>query len=557
VLALCASAAGPARAAQEPAPAEQAPDERIRLELRVTTSGPGPMVAIDRGTSDGLRVGDEVVFRPRDGGIWRGTVARAGERSSTVDLVDPAFVPQPGPRGEALIPAARLQQAPKPPEKPPEKPGELPPHPGWKNADEEYEKGEPLLARVRAVRPEDRSKQYGGRLTLFADTTQTTEAERSDVILRMGSDLWVENPFGSGGTMQMDLSFEQYNFNTPDLDSTDETVYRVDRLSYALGGTRFQRDRFKVGRFLQHGMPEFGVVDGVEYERRLSNRHRVGASFGYMPLPNVDYDSFDDLQIAAFYEWTLDGRADLSIAAGAQKTWHDGRPDRELFVTRFDYLPDEGWDLRGATWIDLYKADDDKGAGLEVTQALLTTARRWKSDGIDLSYRHVAFPDLLRQEYVESIFEDLTDSAFDRVSASWYHTTVCDTRLRATTGVWKDEEEQGGDLELGLDVRDRWIDGDDAAIELFGVRGSYSTDAGMRVRWGLADDAGRWDFSYRLADRHMDEFSHESDDLWEHAVRGSRAMYLGDGWYTSLAGEARSFIEEFDFSLTLYVQKTF
>jgi hypothetical protein len=34
-------------------------------------------------------------------------------------------------------------------------------------------------------------------------------------------------------------------------------------------------------------------------------------------------------------------------------------------------------------------------------------------------------------------------------------------------------------------------------------------------------------------------------------------MYLGDGWYTSLAGEARSFIEEFDFSLTLYVQKTF
>ena len=228
-----------------------------------------------------------------------------------------------------------------------------------------------------------------------------------------------------------------------------------------------------------------------------------------------------------------------------------------MIVARADYLPAEGWDLRGAAWVDLYDSGDDDGSGLALTQMHLSTARRWDRDGLDFTYRHIEFPDLLREEYTESIFEDLADSAYDRVAASWYHETLGDSRLRMTGGVWRDEEERGADAEIGLDVTDRWLDGDNAGISFFGTRGSYSIDAGMRLRWGLADDQGRWDASYMVADRHQDEFSHESDDLWEHAVRGSRSVHLGDGWYASLASEARTFSEELDLSLTLYVQKTY
>lgn len=550
-------------AAQEPA-VQGEPEETVRLDLRVSTAGPGPRVTVDRGASDGLRAGDEVVFRPREGGVWRGVVARADERTAAVDLLDPAFVPQPGTRGEVRIPAARLARpaAPAPPPsgeggEPHEPTSEgLPPHPGWQEPDDEWTPGLPLLARVRAVRPEDRAKQHGGRLTLLADTTWTTEDGRSDAILRLGSDLWLENPFGKGGSLEMDLAFDQYDFETPDDDADDETAFRVDRLSYVLGGTRFAPRRVEAGRFLQHGMPELGVLDGVEVEQRLSSHHRVGASLGYMPEPDVEFDSFDDLQIAAFYEWTLDRRADVTLAAGVQKTWHDGSPDRDLIVTRFDYLPGAGWDLRGTAWVDLYDSGDDE-SGLALTHGLLSTSRRWERDGIDVSYRHLEFPDLLRQEYVESIFEDLADSAYDRLAASWVHETRGGTRLRALGGVWRDEEERGGDVELGVDVTDAWVAGDDAGVAVFGTRGSYSADAGMRFSWGLSDEKGRWDVSYRFADRHMDEFSHESDDLWEHAVRGARAFHLGDGWYASLASEARTFDEELDLSLTMYVQKSF
>src|SRR5215813_259492 len=67
-----------------------------------------------------------------------------------------------------------------------------------------------------------------------------------------------------------------------DLDGTINGVSGVlYRLSYSIGGDRFAPDRIEVGRFLQYGMPEFGVLDGVEWDRRLAGGDSFGASVGF------------------------------------------------------------------------------------------------------------------------------------------------------------------------------------------------------------------------------------------------------------------------------------
>ena len=43
-----------------------------KVELRVISQGSGPTVIIDRGSDDGLAVGDLTLFRPREGSILRG-----------------------------------------------------------------------------------------------------------------------------------------------------------------------------------------------------------------------------------------------------------------------------------------------------------------------------------------------------------------------------------------------------------------------------------------------------------------------------------------------------
>ncbi|MEM7305622.1 MAG: hypothetical protein AAF682_03075 [Planctomycetota bacterium] len=558
--------------------------EEIRIDLRVTSAGPGAVVSVDRGASDGLQKGDSVLFRPRTGGTIRGTVRMVDERTSVVELADPAFVPAPGTRGEVLVPRARFETPeppetqdppaespdstestgePKPPIGPPVDPADGPDNPAteheWENQDEEWTPNLPLLARVKAVRPEDRAKLYSGRLFLITDNTWTTEDGRYDSLIRLGSDLNVENPFGFGGEIDFDVEFNDFEFNVPDLDDDDETAFRVDRLSYAIGGTRFQRDRYEGGRFLQHAMPEFGYLDGAEWTHRRDNGHRFGVSAGYMPELDIDFATGEDFQIAGFYEWIAKGNADLSLAVGAQKTWHDGSPDRDLLVTRAEYIPSDGWDMRGTVWTDFYDSDDDeKDSGPEITQALLSTGRDFDTGSrVQVTYRRLRFPELLRQEFIESVFENLANNRYDRLSVSGWKPLSDDMRFHGSAGLWDDEDESGGDLEAGVDTADLWLEDSRFDVTLYFTRGAFSVDGGLRLAYGRALDNGRWDLFYQVADNHQDDFSHESDDLWEHALRGTRAFYLGNGWNVSVDGETRYWDEELSYSVSLYVQKNF
>ena len=82
-----------------------------RLELRVSDTGPGARVRVDRGRSDGVEVGDRVVLRPRSGGERTGAVTRVDDRSAMVELADGQAPPPVGTRGEVMLPASRRAAA--------------------------------------------------------------------------------------------------------------------------------------------------------------------------------------------------------------------------------------------------------------------------------------------------------------------------------------------------------------------------------------------------------------------------------------------------------------
>ncbi len=555
-------------------PAHAQEETHERVDLRVISASPTGTVGIDRGASDGVEVGDRVIFRPRQGGVYEGTIARLNERSAEVELVDKAFVPEPGTRGEVLVPRSRLAeraaQEGEPPEPEPEAGPEVEPeavveaedeppeHPPWENQDEEWTEDMPLLAKVRALRPEDRAPLFVGRVYFIADQTFTTDEGRSDGFYRAGTDLEVENPFGLGGGFRFDGEANYRYVDVPDFDDDDDARLRLDRLSYFWGGTRYENDRLEFGRFLHYGVPEFGVVDGIEWVRRRANGHRYGASVGYLLEPDADYDTGEDFQMSAWYEWVSNAQDEIHVTTGFQKTLHNGASDRDLLVVKAEYLPPSDWDAYATAWIDFYGSGDNAKSGTEITQALATVRRRWADASANLTFRRIRFPELENPGFLVPVTpQELADARYDRLSLSGWKELENGNRLHGQIAGWDDEDDSGGDVDFGIEVEDLYLDRSIADFTLFATRGQFSFSAGGRASYGRYVDGGRWDLSYSIVDHHNDGFAHDNDDVFQHNLRASRSFYTASGWDVSIDAETNFYDgEEAAFSVGLYVQKS-
>jgi hypothetical protein len=114
------------------------PGELQKVEMRVVSSRPGS-ATIDRGSDDGLRRGDRVTLRLRDGSVSYGLISRADERAADVDLDDQSLAPPPGTRVEALVPKSRFaapEVAPVVPVEQQSPPPSTPEHPAWPGRDD-------------------------------------------------------------------------------------------------------------------------------------------------------------------------------------------------------------------------------------------------------------------------------------------------------------------------------------------------------------------------------------------------------------------------------------
>lgn len=523
------------------------------MQVRVNTSAPGGVVSVDRGKRDDVRPGDQVFFFPRSGGIFEGRVLEVGERLSRVELLDRELTLPAGTRGEVLIPLNRREEQ----ETPPPAAGErlLP----WANKDEKWTPSMPLLAQIEAVRPDERPRSLTGVLSLDMVGSVTSEDDRSDFFLRLGQDLDATNPFGWGGELHVELEETYKSFDIDDTDLSDDensTSVRVDRLSYTHGGTRFDEHRFEGGRFLQYGMPEFGLVDGVEYSRRLENGHTVGGSLGFMPEPDPDLESGDDFQVSGYYRWVADESEELFAAGGYQKTLHNGSTDRDLLVGKFGYRPRGAWAYYGTVWVDLYtSSDDEKDSPVELTQAWMTASRRFESgNGLNVTFRHLQIPEIDRDEFRPIDPDDLADDRRERLALSGWRWIGDGRRLHGDVGVWNDEDDTGADTSIGIDIEDVFIDGVRAGVTLFGADGSFSSVYGSRFSYGRP---GRWDVMYELSQNDWSDFDVDSDDLLQHRVRATREVHLQSGWDLSMYGQGLFWDDESSWSLGVYLQHSF
>jgi hypothetical protein len=547
-------ASSPARAQQD-APLE-------RLELRVSSRGTAPAtVVIDRGRIDGVAVGDRVLLYPIGGGTYTGTILEVDERGAIVEMHDRTFMPVPGTRGEVLFPKARADRearkaAPPPPPTPPptEPPPERPPS-GQK--DETFTPDLPLLARMRPVQPEQRPPRLSGVAYAIAEFISGFEADLDSTYVRTGIDALYENLFRRGGALRANVEYDYF----PERNDTETSAILLRWLSYTEGGTRFDRTRWEVGRFIQNGMPEFGTLDGVEWGRRSSKGLRYGVSLGFMPEPDEDFESFQDLQVAGYAEWVSGPRQVVTAAVGFQKTWHDGDADRDLLVVRFRYLPYNRWTAQATVWIDFYTNNDNlKDEGPEVTQAIVQVGRSWASGSyVNFNYNRLRFPELLRQgEFIPpSNAAEITNFYKDAFGLNGGWAIFPDVQIHGHLSGWRDENEEGGAAEAGILVMDAFLRGSRGDVTVFASAGQYDDVYGIRVSYGHYASRGFWELMYELSTHHEQDFPGNLDDIVHQRIRGSGGVYLPSGWDVTLYVEGRVWDVELAVVFGFTIQKHF
>jgi hypothetical protein len=532
-------------------------DEQIAL--RVTSARPGSAI-VDHGSADGLAVDDRVRFFPRGERVVEGTVTELEQRAATVELRDPVLLLAPGTRGEAWIPAERLAALAEPEDVEPLAPPatDVPPHPPWENQDEEWRAGEPLLARIEARRPEDRPARISGRFIAIADQIWSTEDDRTSGFYRAGMDVSYENLTGRADSLHFDGEANYRHTDVPDLDDQEESRLRLDRLSYTRGGHRFAPQRWEFGRFLQQGMSEFGVLDGAEWTLRGSEGDRFGFSAGFMPEPDLDHDTGEDFQLSGHYRWVFDESEQLAASGGYQKTFHEGNADRDLVVGKLQVAPRGPWSFHGTAWVDFYTDGDDEKPFLELTQTVLDAGRAWESgSSLHLSLTHLAFPQIDRDEFLPVTDEELAEAHSERLGLDGRVQATRDTGISGGVGAWVDEDDQGGDAELGFDLRDFWLENGFLEVDSFATKGSFTTTLGGRLSLGAIGERGRWSVDYELAAHRFEGFSDDNDDLPQHRLRAAGELSTDSGWSFSGYVEGQLWDDENSLALGFYLQRSF
>lgn len=529
-----------------------------RVEVRVTAVA-GPVAHLDRGLDAGIEPGDRVLFYPLGLDVVQGTIRSVSERTSEATLDAPGAALDIGTRGEVLVPEQRFAPAEDAADT-----GGAPAHAPWTYEEGDWDQEMPLLADVKTKTAAERDPRVSGYAYWMVDFLDDREGTDSkDYFTRLGADVLYENPFGRGGWLHADLETNWRAFDLDGEEVEDETHLRIDRLSYAWGGTRGGSPGFwQVGRFLPTEFPELGVTDGAEYVHRGPGGDRWGASAGFQPEPDADFETGDDFQTSVFYRAVGGEREELSLGVAAQKTWHAGDEDRDLLLATLRWFPRSGWNAYATAWVDFYGSEDvQKDSGAELTQLDASLGYRWeRGDGVNLSFARIRFPELLRDEiYAEAAEADssLFDSRTDRLALSGWLNATDDIRLYARADAWDDEDDDGGGGEVRIDWQDLVLDRSRIGAALFTQDGEFSSVVGTRLDFQCLTSTGSWGVLWEIGDYEQDGVIGEQESLAQQRLRGTWDVSTSGGWSFSLYGEKR-FGDELDaLAAGIYLQRSF
>lgn len=532
-----------------------AQDNLVELPLRVLSVDANRQITVDRGSRDGLRRGDVFELRPATGGTFRARVLQVEERTALAEPADRTFVPPPGTRGSIRVPRDRIR-TPARPGPPPPDPARVAEHPPWQNRDERWQDGMPLLAGIGPVRPEERPPALTGRVFAFGGLGSVSGNDDHNTVFRLGADLDARNLLHQGGDFHVDAELD-YRYEEYDTQGID---LLVRRFSYAIGGHRFAANRYEIGRFLHRGMPEFGIVDGIEWNHRLAGGSRFGASVGFLPEIDEDFDSLEDLQVSAFYEWVADADETTRLAIGFQKTWHNGESDRDLLVTTFHRTPLDGWHVHGDAWIDFYDSDDAfKGSGAELTAGSLYFSRRFETGtGLEVGWRRLRFPELLRTELLPPLLPaELADDRYDRLSFKTWAESDGGDRLQVLVTGFDDEHRTGGAGEISWTDYGALLDGGRLELAALGGRGRFERYFGGRLSYGSFGSSGSWQALYEVLWHRLDDRPPDGDDLVQHRVALTLDHRTASGWVLGLSGSGVFFDDDIGWSAQFTMQRSF
>jgi hypothetical protein len=538
------------------------------LPVRVVQSSPGGLLEIDRGAADGVSVGDRVLLMPRGGGTLEGRVIEVQERSAGVEMLGSTAAVAVGTRGEVWLPAAA---APRPPTEQPEATPEAPAapageqagegappaaaKPAWKRIDE-WREGQPLLSGLERIAPSDRPRSLRGRVWVGVDQIVTDLDGRGDGFYRLGSSLWIDNPFGQGGSFEWQGDASYRRTLLPDQDDDELGLLRVERLAYRLGGTRQEPDAYAVGRFLQH-VPALGLLDGAEWVRRSPGGDRYGASLGFLPQPDPQLESAEDLALSGFYEWNQDESEELSARIAYQKTFHNWSADRDLVVLEGRYLPRRGWKAFLTSLIDLYSSGDELKSGVELTQARLSVWRDFSHQGVRFTAYSQRFPQIDGDLVPVLSLVQLADQRTERASIDLWTDLFPHARLLAGGGGWIDEEDDGADANVGLELQDLWSERDRLQLGAFLTQGKFTDVLGWRAALDQPLAGGQARVAYEYAWQDIVGFLDENDDLPQQRLSLSQDWFTAEGWSLTMRADWVLFDDDQGLWLGFFVQKTF
>jgi hypothetical protein len=521
---LLAAAPCAALAAQEPA--------LRRVEARITAVS-SASVYLDKGADHGLATGDRARALPPAASPVELVVRSVSRQSARCEPLAPSDALEIDVPVEVLVPESRAAAS---------DAAQAGAHPPWTQPIEGWKQDLPLLAPAESVTPEARESRLSGQWYFGVDATRDGAGDDQEYVLaRSGLDLVWDNATGRGDTVELDVEAFHRGVDV-ELGTDDaETRLRVDQLSWTLGDTRTDPRRLAVGRFVSRDVPEFGVLDGVEYARRLDSGDRWGFGAGFLPEWTAERSTGDDVALQAFYRHLFDPEGDLQLGGAVQKTWHDGAPDRDLALADLDWRASERWTFAATAWLDLYgSSDGPKSSGVELTELIASaTGRLGDKTGVRASILELRWPALERDELPPVTAATLAGGEVRRASLDLWRDVARDWRVGARASRWDSDTDAGGSGELRAAWRDPWWEAGEISAALFLADGERIGAQGVRIGARGASALGTWWLSLEAAQRELEDFAGSGSTLDQQAVRAGIDRGLGADWSLSVSIDQR------------------
>jgi len=518
------------------------------------TAATGTSVYLNHGRDISLQVGDRVALFPPGAGQIEVVVRSLSHTSARAEVPPGVALPPVGTRGEATVVIETAT------ERRSRQQRTVPEHPPWTRQLTPHDPQQPLLVPTFGQRPEERPMHIRGRWFAFGQWNRDQrDSASSDYLLgRTGLRSDVQNAFGVGERTRIAGEFRERRILLDDVrDETDQTA-RLDLASVAFGTEGYAPVGFEVGRFLSPHLPEIGLLDGAEVVLRYQGGVRVGGGAGAYPRPFPARDSGDDVGVHAFIDYTSDERRSFAAAAGVQKTWHRGAPDRDLLVARTEWRPSRAWSILANAKVDLYSGSDSiKGRGVELTELLTQVRYRAKTAGAGVMASHFTWPELKRFEYQFLSAELVADGAVDRISVNGWWRPSPKWSLRVRGDRFEDNSRDGTSVSASADVRDVFSAGSSIGISAFRSEGSYSSGPGARIYLQERFGAARVRLTYRWHRYTLDALVTGDETFTRQSASASVSLPIGERLDVDFNGERWFGDGEDAFAVGFYMQWRF